>query len=77
MKSLYDWIGNMLGTAAFAVTLFTCVSGGQDLLICAVKSIGAFFVVRFIASLLSSVILAMEVTARPPRAQAETPESDR
>ncbi len=76
MKSLYDWIGNMLGTAAFAVTLFTCVSGGQDLLICAVKSIGAFFVVRVIAGLLSNVILAMEVTARPPGARAETPESD-
>ncbi|MCC6483933.1 MAG: hypothetical protein IT209_03720 [Armatimonadetes bacterium] len=60
MVSLYQWVSNMLGLVAFLVTMFICVTGGQDLLTCALKSIGAGVVVRLIGNLLAGVVDGLE-----------------
>lgn len=50
----------MLGATAFVVTLFVCVQGGQELLMCALKSIGVFFLVRIIGHVAVGVTGALE-----------------
>ncbi|BCW99773.1 MAG: hypothetical protein KatS3mg024_2600 [Armatimonadota bacterium] len=68
MRSLYAWIGTMLATCCFAVTLFVCVSGGQDLLISVLKSIAVFFAVRYVAGVFGGLVLSLEQGSR-----SETP----
>ncbi len=58
LNPLFQWITSVLGLAAFAVTLFICVTGGQDLLVSVLKSIGVFFIVRLAAQFLSGLALA-------------------
>ncbi len=60
MISLYQWVSNMLGLLAFGVTLFICVTSGQDLLMCALKAIGACVVVRVVGNLLAGVVDSLE-----------------
>jgi hypothetical protein len=67
MRSLYAWIGTMLATCCFAVTLYVCVAGGQDLLVCVLKSIAVFFAVRYVAGVLSGLVLSLEQSGRPAR----------
>ncbi len=73
MRSLYSWIGTILATCCFAVTLFVCVAGGQDLLVSVLKSIAVFFGVRYIAGVLSGVVLSLE---QPGRAGEAAPGED-
>ncbi|MEI6915050.1 MAG: hypothetical protein WCL39_07960 [Armatimonadota bacterium] len=63
MISLYQWVSNILGLAAFAVTLFVCVTGGQDMLTCALKSIGVCMVIRMLGSMLGAFVQAVEQTS--------------